>query len=348
MTDNIELLNAKRKIEDVLLGNTGSFGGVGLREKDNAVTVYLRDYSESSKRKAYELIGSRKANGYDIQFINSGNVSALQTATTYHRPINGGDSISHGFVTAGTLGCVVYDADTKQMYGLSNNHVLAAGSTISSPYANKGDTVYAPGCYDSGFCMYPIGSLVKYIPLQESVLNFVDCAVFKPDRLTDVSTNITNIGELTGYTEAQENMLVRKQGRTTGLTSGKIMDYNATIEVDYGGLTLKFVNCIVTEHMGNGGDSGSALVTEDNEMVGLLFAGSDTITVYNRASYVLQQLNVTVTPDGTVPQPTYTVNDIISQNYYYLQSIVYATVGITAGIGIYSYLDNSLNKSYIY
>jgi hypothetical protein len=44
--------------------------------------------------------------------------------------------------------------------------------------------------------------------------------------------------------------------------------------------------------MSEGGDSGSALLDTDNNLVGLLFAGSDTTTIFNRIQNVFSALGV--------------------------------------------------------
>lgn len=45
---------------------------------------------------------------------------------------------------------------------------------------------------------------------------------------------------------------------------------------------------------GEGGDSGSAVLSEDKKIVGLLFAGSTTITVFNRIQNVFEAFEVSL------------------------------------------------------
>jgi hypothetical protein len=90
-------------------------------------------------------------------------------------------------------------------------------------------------------------------------------------------------------------MIVRKSGRTSGLTTGQIRVLEATIDVDYGGRTARFDGQIITTAMSEPGDSGSLLVAADAlQAVGLLFAGSQQATVYNPIEVVLERLNVTL------------------------------------------------------
>jgi hypothetical protein len=86
---------------------------------------------------------------------------------------------------------------------------------------------------------------------------------------------------------------VRKSGRTTGVTEGEIQVVDATVNVVYSDdVTATFTDQILTGKMGAGGDSGSVAVDEEMNAVGLLFAGSDRSTIYNRITNVLRMLGV--------------------------------------------------------
>lgn len=47
--------------------------------------------------------------------------------------------------------------------------------------------------------------------------------------------------------------------------------------------------------MSQGGDSGSAMLDENNNLVGLLFAGGPSTTILNRIQHVFRELNISVT-----------------------------------------------------
>ncbi len=76
-------------------------------------------------------------------------------------------------------------------------------------------------------------------------------------------------------------MLLQKTGRTSGHTTGRITSVNATVNVGYGsGRVAKFVHQITTTLMGQPGDSGSLMLnSSNNQAVGLLFAGSASMTI---------------------------------------------------------------------
>jgi len=256
---------------------------------------------------------------------------------------NGKGVWSGNSVGAGTFGTVVYNPNSSEKYILTNNHVGAASSSIQKQYANIGDLEYAPGCLDSGGCIYPIGKLYKYIPFDETTTNFVDCSLIKPDNQEDISDEIIGIGRIVDYIEPLEKMRTQKSGRTSGVTEGDITDFNATIEVDFGNKIIKFANCIITTPQGLPGDSGSILVEKStNKAVGLLFAGSDQITVYNRISYVLQQLNVAIIPNGTIPTPQYVSP---GSTEYQVQSLLVTTAVIGLAVGLIPILNEQVQMA---
>jgi hypothetical protein len=55
-----------------------------------------------------------------------------------------------------------------------------------------------------------------------------------------------------------------------------------------------FKDQLLAGPMSQGGDSGSAVVDENNQLVGLLFAGSDSTTIFNRIEHVFSTLGVTI------------------------------------------------------
>jgi hypothetical protein len=107
---------------------------------------------------------------------------------------------------------------------------------------------------------------------------------------------------------------VQKCGRTTECTVGTVEEINATVTVCFAGFpfctkSATFVNqfTITPGDFSAGGDSGSLIVTNDNNKnpVGLLFAGSSTRTIANPIGVVLDHFGVTIDGgDPGDPQPT--------------------------------------------
>jgi V8-like Glu-specific endopeptidase len=64
--------------------------------------------------------------------------------------------------------------------------------------------------------------------------------------------------------------------------------------VDYGGPTATFHSQLMAGAMSQGGDSGSAVLNNQKQVVGLLYAGSDTTTLFNPIQDVLTALNIEI------------------------------------------------------
>jgi len=230
-------------------------------------------------------------------------VNPLQTSRVGRfRPAPGGCSIGHPKITAGTLGCAIRIGGAR--YALSNNHVFAAGSSTQNPRANIGDPTYQPGVYDGGKEADTIGNLAWYQPFNEVGPNIVDAALMKPATDDLLLEEVLDIGAIAGTKTIREGDTVQKSGRTTAVTATEVIDVNATVNVDYGVFTLTLSNQIITNYMANGGDSGSALLDMNRNLVGLLFAGSSYVTVHNHIANVLQAIGVAPKPPTAPGAPT--------------------------------------------
>lgn len=223
----------------------------------------------------------------------------IQTLTGKRRPAMGGDSIGHFAITAGTAGTGCYDRSVDpgippRYYILSNNHVLA-----NSNDANLGDAIYQPGPHDGGGPADQIGALHHYVPIKfDGSDNLVDAAVAEVP-FHDFTREIYYLGYVAGnYAPVAVGDLVKKTGRTTNFTTGRVISVAATVNVNYGGgKVAKFVNQIITTAMSAGGDSGSLVLDTDNNAVGMLFAGSSVVTIINNIQFVQALLNVRLTED---------------------------------------------------
>ncbi|MCB0260348.1 MAG: hypothetical protein KDI38_04340 [Calditrichaeota bacterium] len=137
--------------------------------------------------------------------------------------------------------------------------------------------------------------LTPRTPSGQAAQNLVDCAIAEPLNQNDVRNEILNIGPVTQTAEAALGMAVKKMGRTTSFTTGTIQQIDATVTVNYGSnRNATFVDQLITSAMSEGGDSGSAVVNDSNQLVGLLYAGSTTITILNRIQNVFTALGVSL------------------------------------------------------
>ena len=302
---------------------------VGKRTTDELCIMAMVRHKIPRAGLAAEALVPQSIDGVPTDVIQVGELSALKERTDRWRPAPGGVSLGHYRVTAGTFGCVVRDRATGDRLILSNNHVLA-----NSNDAAVGDPIVQPGTVDGGrvpddtiahlerFCPIDFGTSPPVCGLAMTVanvanaladllgsghrfqvyqsnpaaVNLVDAALARPVKATDILDEILDIGVADGTTAATLGMSVRKSGRTTELTSGRIVVLDATVDISYGpGRVARFERQIVTSAMSQGGDSGSLLVAADSlKAVGLLFAGSDQATVHNPVQLVLDCLEVDI------------------------------------------------------
>jgi hypothetical protein len=224
------------------------------------------------------------------------------------RPLRIGCSVGHFNVTAGTLGAFVTDANQGGTYLLSNNHVLADENR-----SQAGDPILQPGKYDNGAQPADVvAELTRFVPIDFKGRNIVDCAIAKlygsiPFDVDSLDT----LGRLHGQRTAPIDIgvVVRKVGRTTGVTTGTISVIELDdVAVNYDQGVAEFDSQIEIESAGPGvfsagGDSGSLIVDEENDALGLLFAGSDQrgknglgLTYANPLGDVLAGLSVNLLP----------------------------------------------------
>jgi endonuclease G, mitochondrial len=193
-------------------------------------------------------------------------------------PIMPGVSIGHPSISAGTAGCVVFDASNGAPFVLSNWHVLQGAN------GRIGDEIVQPGSHDDNrIARNMVGTLVR------SHLGVAgDCAIASIDHrrlapeIFDLNVGVSRIGE------PDLGDRVIKSGRTTDVTYGIVQRIHITTRINYGAAGLKEIGCFeigpdpahpaLNGEISMGGDSGSAWLFVDGDeitemMLGLHFAG---------------------------------------------------------------------------
>ena len=324
------VIDVKRQNRDYLLSMKNVVAcGVGFKETERGITdepcvvVSVTKKMPEAQLSSADIV-PKKLGEVKTDVVETGVIRALQGHTDRWRPAPGGVSIGHVDITAGTLGCLV--TRNGQLFILSNNHVLA-----NSNAAQRGDLIIQPGRYDGGTLDDQIATLEDFIPLNfgtspstcsmatgvEGFLNWlaklvgsshrvmafqeapgrnlVDAAIARPLSEDLVERTILEIGVPKGTGEATLGTQVKKSGRTTGFTTGRITQIDVTTQVSYGeGQDAVFEDQLMAGAMSQGGDSGSAVLDEHDFVVGLLFAGSDTTTIMNPIQFVLDALRVEI------------------------------------------------------
>lgn len=257
--------------------------GLGRAKRNGENILAVRVFGKSSfwKNKLNWL--KRITSGeVDVSFI--GDISAVRPTDqidpirTRQRPLLIGSSISHGKVTAGTLGCFVQCSGRIAI--LTNNHVAANQNDAST-----GDKICQPGNADGGSIERDtVATLGNFVRINEKH-NLVDAAyaLLANGEAYDAK-NIKGIGSLVGLyeDEIEPGDIVAKYGRTTGVTYGRVSAVEVdNVAVGYTGGAKSFDQQIEIEGRDNegfsaGGDSGSMIVSYGRgnpRAVGLLFAG---------------------------------------------------------------------------
>ncbi|MBL8187328.1 MAG: DNA/RNA non-specific endonuclease [Acidobacteria bacterium] len=287
--------------EDFLKDKNISSVGIGYKEKDGKKTKVISVQFTVEKKASTDLLESLDTReipksfnigGVEVptdvlersyklgyKLVAEAEVESVSRKTRID-PIRPGVSVANKKVSAGTIGCIVYDKVDGTPYVLSNWHVL------NGPEGQIGDDVVQPGPFDDNrTAQNRLGKLVR------SHLGAAgDCAIasiedrrFEPEIL-DLAVKVESIGE----PELDDKVI--KSGRTTAVTHGIVSRIHTMTRIDYGGsvgekaiggfeIEVDPANPPSNGEVSMGGDSGSVWLFKTNQgkpgkvMAGLHFAG---------------------------------------------------------------------------
>jgi endonuclease G len=306
--------------------------GIGLKEIEGVATEVIQftvDSSYSSEPEVVAVIPADQTIGAVIpdHFEFDGLVVPTDVVSRKFKPeyiivpepekdyrkqrqqiISPGLSVSHPTVSAGTIGCIVYDQKSGRPYILSNWHVL------QGPRGSIGDAILQPGMADdNNMTGNVIGKLVR------SHLGVAgDCAIATiENRQFDPSVyGLDTVPSIVA--KAELNDKVAKSGRTTAITYGIVRRVEVTAKIFYGdGVGYQNIGGFeigpdpdkpsIDLEVSKGGDSGSlwlALNAETGKYeipLGLHFAGEtvsdpDEHALASNIHSVLEKLEVSFQP----------------------------------------------------
>ncbi len=285
--------------EDFLKDKNISSVGIGYKEKDGKKTKEISIQFTVEKKASTDVLESLETEEIPKSF----NIGGVEVPTdviqrsfqlgfklvaeaeapprkTRIDPIKPGVSVANKKVSAGTIGCIVYDKTDGTPYVLSNWHVL------NGPNGQIGDDIVQPGPHDDNrTAQNRLGKLIR------SHLGAAgDCAIasiedrrFQPEIL-DLAVKVEAIGE----PELGDKVI--KSGRTTAVTHGIVSRIHTMTRIDYGGsvgeqtiggfeIEVDPANPPANGEVSMGGDSGSVWMFKTNQgkagkvMAGLHFAG---------------------------------------------------------------------------
>ncbi len=211
--------------------------------------------------------------------------------------------LANGYCCGGTLGSLLTDGTNQ--YILSNAHVFAMDIELggNNRIAAIGDPIIQPGLIDVG-CQAANAQDVATLSSMASIpAANVDAAYAKTiSGMVSTDGAILEIGTLSKATvPAFIGQLVKKSGRTTGLTRSNVTGLNGTVSIAYetecageAAFTKTFTGQIIIANQASkflySGDSGSLLVEDvatNPHAIGLLFAGSSFTAIANPINEVL-------------------------------------------------------------
>ncbi len=327
---------AKRQVTEDFLYKDNVVGvGVGFKNAHNSETitpsivVSVTEKVPKNKLDRKQIIPSVVDDVY-TDVIETGFIKAqIVDRDGRVRPIAPGISIGHIDATAGTLGAIVRRG--SEVFVLSNNHVLAELDD-----AKLGDPIIQPGSTDGGSLQDRIGTLAGFIPITLydelqapppreipgwvltlfrifgietlstpsptlGLNNTVDAAIARLDDGASYSATIVDLNTVPqGILPPYLGMPVVKSGRTTGVTTARVIQIDVTTDVNYGSRKARFTDQIMTTPFSHPGDSGSLVLDTEQNAVGLLFAGSEKISVVTPIQTVLGELNLELITSRTV------------------------------------------------
>src|SRR3989441_7494313 len=313
---------ARANVVGVAIGNKSIRG----RETDErCIVVFVEAKRPEAELRRWDVV-PKAFGGVRTDIVETGRFHALEMAqavavggTKRFGPAPGGASRGHVQITAETLGFLARRNGGPVIQ--SNTHALANQNA-----GRVGYPILQPGPLAGGRLQDTIARLADFVPIQfkdkepgpvarflarlfapllraagwglkrlpSGGSNLVDAAVAEPIEPRLVTSEILEIGRVRGTKEPIIGLQVRKSGRTTGVTQGRITAIDAVVEVDYGGPTAIFREQIVSDLLSKGGDSGSLVVDDARHAVGLLFAGGATTTLINPIAAVASALNVVI------------------------------------------------------
>ena len=270
---------AKKLAKEEFIKKIPGVVGVSAHHSKPVIRIYVERLDPSVLKELPQVFL-----GYQVQVIEVGRVEALIDRKLRYRPLFPGISIGSELVTAGTLSQVCVDNKTGEYCLLSNRHVF---------WGDRGTACLQPGPFDLGKAP---DDVVGYITRYEEIKyedNIIDAAVCSLE--VEATNKDPELGQPISIGEVNEGDKVYKVGRTTGFTSAKVLDQSACLKV-YGYQNVGeaiFEDVIITDAFSANGDSGSPVLDDKGELVGLVFAGSEKITVICKAKHVVNMLDIT-------------------------------------------------------
>jgi hypothetical protein len=257
----------------------------GERTDEICFSVFVKEKLPPEKLTAEAMLPSE----YDGERIDVVEYREPKPQSKTTRPLVGGIQCTPSKSYYGTLGCCARRTSDGKGVLLSNYHVL-----YGDDYED-GDTVYQPKqvCGCNG-----VGENARGVRNTR-----VDAAIAKLDG-ADGTNKVKDIGVITGTTNPTVGMAVQKTGARTDHTQGTIT-YVYPDPSKHTGFHVEAANPR-TDRFSDHGDSGSVILNDSLQVVGLLWGGVDEPPFFTACSNILDVMSEL---GITMPNPNWAAND---------------------------------------
>jgi hypothetical protein len=204
--------------------------------------------------------------------------------------IQGGLSIGNiTYDTNGTLGCVVKQHDRKYM--------ISTSGVLGPPGSKIHDEISQPSPEDNNRRINIIGKLESSIRPNGISRNSVDVALAQIYGHVDCTSRIKDIGRPLGYMDPAIGMNVRKSGKVTSYTEGKIISTDVSFLI-YRQPSLilmvdQFLVASSESEFCTYGDEGSFIMDGQNQVIGIIVQAYKGMALCCNGRDAMERLGIT-------------------------------------------------------
>ena len=269
-----------RAVQGLAVGTRSRDG----RPTDELVIVVYVDRKRPPRRRCANRVPRRIVipglGTFETDVVAIGELAPLEFPD-HVRPAMPGCSIGHVDLDGyGTFGLLVKKqaGQGSGLFILSNSHVLALDGL-----AAVGDDIVQPGPADIDGESGTIAKLADWVPFDFTTTgwpNLVDAAIARVLRSNNVTNSIREINVVPVATsfEITEGMRVRKVGRSSDDMSGEVINPSANLKHKHMKTSttrgyVRYADQVWCDRFAGPGDSGSIVLNDQNEVVGLVCCG---------------------------------------------------------------------------
>jgi S1-C subfamily serine protease len=276
----------------------------GTRTDELAIVVYVdrKRPTDQVRKPVPDEIRIDGLGTFATDVVAVGQVRPLQYAD-YVRPAMPGCSIGHyNMQTYGTFGLLVKKrpGEGAGVFILSNSHILALDGLAAA-----GDDIVQPGPGDNVGSSGTIARLDDWVKFKFTTSgwpNLVDAAIA---RVVNPKSNVTNcireieVIPVATSSQVTVGMTVKKVGRTSDCVSSTVKETSANVKYKHMKTKttadwVRYSDQVRCGRIAGPGDSGSIVLNAQNEVVGLLSAGTDSDCWFNKIDNVFSALKIEI------------------------------------------------------